>query len=107
MDLRNTALLLVAERANQRDHIQAKLPVRQRPPSFFFWTAHLMEGGTLAVPTDAAGFCNRSRVYCLVALGRACFRAITYLLPFHSASHIACLSPLEKGHPSSRLLEIA
>jgi hypothetical protein len=49
MDLRDTALLLITERSYQRDHIQPKLSMRQRPTPFFLRSRWLMEARTLFV----------------------------------------------------------
>src|SRR6266851_9401058 len=38
MNFRHTAMLDKAPEANAGDHIQTKLPMRQRPPAFIFWT---------------------------------------------------------------------
>ena len=42
MNLRDTALLLIAQHPYQGNHVQSELPVRQRPPPFFFWTRGLV-----------------------------------------------------------------
>ena len=42
MNLWDTALLLIAQHPYQGNHVQSELPVRQRPPPFFFWTRGLV-----------------------------------------------------------------
>src|SRR5258708_20195889 len=47
MDLRDRAMLPVAQLTDHRDDIQAKFPMRQRPGSFFFCSIRHMVQRTL------------------------------------------------------------
>ena len=57
MNLRDAALLLIAQRPHQRDHIQAKFPMRQRPSTFLFRARRLVEAGAglIAAPIHFQG----------------------------------------------------
>ncbi|GHO71593.1 hypothetical protein KSC_104850 [Ktedonobacter sp. SOSP1-52] len=52
MNLWDTALLLIAERPHQGNHIQAELSVRQCPSAFFLWSRWLVETRTCGVPAS-------------------------------------------------------
>ncbi|HEU5380721.1 MAG TPA: hypothetical protein VFV38_35305 [Ktedonobacteraceae bacterium] len=43
MDLRNAALLVVAQHSHQCDHIETKFPMWQGPSTFFLWSSWLVK----------------------------------------------------------------
>src|SRR6185369_4340977 len=57
VNLWNTALLLVAQCPHQRNHIQTKFPMGQRPGAFRFWSRWLVEAWTplIAAAIDFEG----------------------------------------------------